>query len=662
MKIPLGLKVANNLNGYLTLSVTLTVIFGGIIYYLYALNWLGIGLALVLIVVSFIFSRRNFTKTPTDSPYQDLDKSSRLLLLTYGFIYLFLIIILISSRSDRALISPWQVVGYAFFWFYSLASLILVLILDKNNLAANLKIFLIASHYFISFSVALIVYKIAYGFDPFIHQATMELISAKGLVLPKPPYYLGEYGLIVILSKISGISIAFLNKTLVPFLSACLLPPAIYRFLIGTREGGVENKPNPGNSSNFLTVLFLLALGSSLFVLTTPQNFSYLFLILTILAGLGRANLLWVFLLALATAVIHPLTGLPALGWAIFLIFKKYRHHLKTTTQKIISLIIWLFVALALPLALLITSGGDWHNITFNKLLFLESIEKLGGMPGSAGREDWLLNFVYFLAANYSLLLITATIIALLYFYRNGIKRDEKINDISGLIFINSGLLIAYFLSSQVRFVGLIGYEQNAYAERIPIIMAIFFLPFLILVLRQLITRIRGGSRLENVLWLIFGLAVLTASLYLSYPRFDKYWNSRGYSTSASDLAAVKSIAGDAKQPYLVLANQQVSAAALTEFGFDHYYQTPIGPLYFYPIPTGGPLYQYYLDMVYKNPDRRHLEGACRLAGENPVYLIINKYWYQSGRLINEAKLAADRWWAINNEVYIFRYHCSSKT
>ncbi len=116
------------------------------------------------------------------------------------------------------------------------------------------------------------------------------------------------------------------------------------------------------------------------------------------------------------------------------------------------------------------------------------------------------------------------------------------------------------------------------------------------------------------------------------------------------------SVDSEARAPYIALANQQVSAAALKAFGFDHYYRTSAGELYFYPIPTGSPLYQYYLEMVYKNPGRASMISAMDLAGVEAGYLIVNKYWYQSGRVINEAKLAADKWWTINNEVYIFKY------
>ena len=52
--------------------------------------------------------------------------------------------------------------------------------------------------------------------------------------------------------------------------------------------------------------------------------------------------------------------------------------------------------------------------------------------------------------------------------------------------------------------------------------------------------------------------------------------------------------------PYIVLANQSVSAAALLRFGFHTYY----GAQFYYAIPTGAPLYQSYLDMVYRGATR----------------------------------------------------------
>jgi hypothetical protein len=47
---------------------------------------------------------------------------------------------------------------------------------------------------------------------------------------------------------------------------------------------------------------------------------------------------------------------------------------------------------------------------------------------------------------------------------------------------------------------------------------------------------------------------------------------------------------------------------------------------------------------------------AKYLTGAKESYFIINKYWDQSSQIIAEAKLTANSWKTINNEVYIFKY------
>jgi len=124
-------------------------------------------------------------------------------------------------------------------------------------------------------------------------------------------------------------------------------------------------------------------------------------------------------------------------------------------------------------------------------------------------------------------------------------------------------------------------------------------------------------------------------------------------------------IANDADSDYIVLANQQVSAAALREFGFKKYYkiqneidnrQSTID-IFYYPIPTGGRLYQYYLDMVYKKPAKETMAEVMDFAGVRQSYFVLNKYWWAFPKILAEAKLEADSWTEIGQgEIYIFKY------
>lgn len=642
-------KNSLNLPDYLLSLISLTIIFSAGIYYLYALNFGSIALILALVIASFFILKKSlFPPLALQENIANIKEniSERKYLkywplLVYFLLFLLNIYLLYVNHSDRALISPWQVTKNSFFIYYALSSLALVFILLRKQLSTTNKLIALSAHYFLSFGVAAIVYKIGYGFDPFIHQATMELIDKKGLVTPKPFYYLGEYGLIVILHKISGLSIYFLNKFLVPVLAALFLPLASYRLTIKNNYHG----------SRFLTPLFLLALTFSPFIATTPQNLSYLFLILTIVYGITRKSPLWSLLLALATLAIHPLTGIPALSWCLILWLNKKAPALKIKTYKSLKVLLWLASALILPVALFISGGSDFKKISWNLYFIIDPIKNLFISLNTAGQENWLLNFVYFFSYNYNLWLILLIIISLILFARH-VDRPEFKN----ILFINSALAVAFLISSQILFIDLINYEQTNFASRLLVLITIFFLPLIISSIQHFITKILEQSPTVKIIWLSIGLSLILTSLYVSYPRFDKYFNSRGYSTGVNDIAAVKFIEETASGSYVVLANQQVSVAALKELGFDHYYQTQSGLLYFYPIPTGGQLYQYYLDMVYKNPSRETMASARALTGVKESYLIVNKYWFQSARVISAAKLSANSWESINDEVYIFKY------
>ncbi|MCX6794542.1 MAG: hypothetical protein NTY31_00885 [Candidatus Falkowbacteria bacterium] len=660
LKYPKLTKINGHWLDYILLLSSLIIIWGAIIYYLYALNTAGIILTGFLTILSFFWTKGFFLrgkdrngesekstgKSTNLINYLILNKINLALIVGYFILVALAFYRFCQARSDRALISPWQVINYDFFWFYALSALVLTVLLSRTKIKTGLKLVLISVYYFLSFGAAVIIYKIGYGFDPFIHQATMELIAAKGVVLPKTPYYLGEYSLIIILSKISGLTIYFLNKFLVPALAALFLPAALFNFL----KSRVKSSP-----AIFLTILFLLILSFSPFIATTPQNLSYLFLILAVLSAASSDNFGRTLILSLASAAIHPLAGLPAIALTAFIALKKYEDRIKSEWRKIIKTAIWLFTVWSIPTALFFSSGAERASIGGGKILLASWLNLLGA-PTGAGREDIISNFIYLLTDNYPLIIILIIISALWYVSRSKNIPEHFRTANRGLIFISSALLLAYFLSGQIIFDGIINYEQSGYANRLLIAIIIFLLPSLALLLENIISRVFQAKPAVRIIWLGLGLSVLSASLYVSYPRFDKYFNSRGYSTGANDIAAVNSIDAEARAPYIVLANQPVSVAALQSFGFNHYYQTSVGELYFYPIPTGSPLYQYYLDMVYKNPDRASLIKALDLAGVDNGYLVVNKYWNQSGRVIGEAKLTADKWWTINNEVFIFKY------
>jgi len=631
-------------------ALSFIIIWSALVYYFYSLNWTGIIVALISASLSFAVWIK-FTFNTLETNWLKLWRYSSLFRYkdcSYWqtrsiLIYLLLIIVLIGlawqGRSIRPLISPWETISPIFFLIYAVSIALLAFIVT-NELPKKYKIFLLSGHYLISLGLAAIVYKIGYGFDPFVHEATMELIAKQGVVLPKTPYYLGQYGLIIILHQLSRLSISIINTWLVPLASAILLPYAILSNLQGTE------KESSLPAHFWLVILFLPIITFSPFIATTPQNFSYLFLILAILLGTHKKNLPLVAILSAATTAIHPLTGLPAIIWCALLYWEQYHHNLSrrlsnTSLGSIITLAI-----ISLPLALL--SGGGARLMTSLDRYWSELTSSLSSLT-LAGQEDWALNFTYFFASNFPWLITVITMVAIIFYFR------RYSGSRAGLVMI-SALTASYLISRGLKFESLIDYEQADYAGRIPIIILIFSLPFILGAGKEVIKNIIKKQRTEKLIWLYFGVGLAVISLYISYPRFDNYHNSRGYSTSAFDIEAVNSISQDANTPYVVLSNQQVSAAALKEIGFNNYHSSPVGPLYTYAVPTGGPLYQYYLDMVYESPTQITMKKAADLAGVKLSYLVVNKYWYQSGRIINAAKLSANKWWSIEDEVFVFRY------
>lgn len=97
---------------------------------------------------------------------------------------------------------------------------------------------------------------------------------------------------------------------------------------------------------------------------------------------------------------------------------------------------------------------------------------------------------------------------------------------------------------------------------------------------------------------------------------------------------------------YIVLANQAVSAAALKTYGFETYFN---GDVFYYPIPTGGAMYELYLKMVNLGPTHQRAVEAMDLAGVDTAYFVVNDYWFLADKIIENAKREADDWVVIDN-------------
>jgi hypothetical protein len=696
-------------------AICLISISGAAIYYFYSLDWLGISLTLILsgfgvwFLGRMIFAKKKDSFGISDIAGKFIDKKARTnwkelamsaaWLIPYLVFLIFLFYFLFIARTDNALTSPWQVVPAKFFLFYILATGYLFFLAIKKF---PWTFWLIIAHYFLSFSVLWIVFKIGYGYDPFIHQATVQLIDKQGAVFPKTPYYLGQYVLVLLAHKLFFLPIVWADKLLLPILSVLTLPPTIYLFLRRYSQ-------NLSSITYHLSLLILLILPFSLFTLTVPQNLAYLFLLLAILFALSaetREEIILSFLLSGAALVIHPIAGIPALLFAVAILINRQpsegicfpaknnkiadeicldqphegilrikttlisdKKHWRVSIKSVIDFfssknIFYLIIAL-------LTAGIlPWLFYLSGK----NSSTAAAGSAASAGfsipglvfprQENIILNFTYFFINNECLLLIILTASAAYAVYRYRSEFSEFI--ILGMMAV--GLLVAYFITLRLNFSFLISYERNDYAQRILFDALIFLIPVLAVLSTRFVSLILRAKAWLKYSWLALLAILITISLYGSYPRIDNYYNSRSFSVGADDLAAVSWIDQDSgKISYVVLADQQVSVGALWTFGFSHYFKSPLSSkagsgggsdqIYFYPIPTGGPLYQIYLDMVYQNADRTTAIKAATLTGAKNIYFVINKYWTNFDKIVEQAKIDAMTYQNIDNgQVYIFKY------
>lgn len=557
--------------------------------------------------------------------------------LTSLTLFLFLFKLLLNTSSLSAIASPWLFLPN-YFWLL-LWSLLIVLFISfylKNRLSY----FFLTLLYFLFFSISFFVYKIAFGYDQLLHQRAILDITKVGLIEPKTIYYIGQYVLELFILKIWPFSLECLDKFLVPFLSAVLVP---LTFIFNFKKRGFSKIIWP-------LVLFLI-LPFFIFTYTVPQNLAFLFLLILLLFSFNYhfishpLNFIFLFSWSLAVFFIHPLAGVPAIIFIFLLFINNFSNlnifgqsiSLNKNLKKIFQILAYLSQIGLLPI-LLIFSGGRFSalNIAWSKW-----------MPKFLGQESIFLNFIYFFSSNKNIWLLTLFVFATVFVFKKG-RKELKI------FYYNSvALMLSYFISLFIDFPFLSQIDKSSYASRILILSFLFLLPVFYEMFFCLLRKIKNEKIFVKIILLLFLSALLLGSLYINYPRKDNYFNSRSFSVSSSDFEAVAFIESIKENDnYIVLANQQVGASAIKQFGFKRYY----GPWFYYSVQTGGLLYDYYLKMI-EFPSKVLMKDLASQVGAEGIYFVVNNYWWSFDRIIEEARVESDQVYSINNgELMIFYF------
>lgn len=625
---------------------------GAIVYYIYRLDQLVISIIFAFISGLILYFARlqiaDYRSQLSSIKFQSLFISLRsvcrslgkgrttILTLTYILLFAIAISILFFCQTTDAIRSIWQIIPKAFFLIYFLATLNLLLLLFKSK-AASCNLIIISLHFFLSSSIALIIYKLGFGFDPFIHRATELAIFNQGMILPKPFYYLGQYSLVIFLSHLLQVSVEWIDKLLLPALLSIFLPYTIYTSLTKTFNWVRNNV--------LILCLIFLILPFELFIAATPQALANLFSLIILFLSLlylkdKQLPFYYLIFLALVTLAIHALAGIPILIYLIII----WLRQLNNKPPKIILPIFSLAAIFALPAALIINSLISIYKVQFSWNNF-----NLISLPTIFSRQyNFFLDLAYLYKNCIHLLLLAIAILAIYKIIKNHLASIFIPCLLTFLILVINAIFLNFI---KVSFI--IDYEQGEFSQRVLQLAFYFLLPIVIYGFYLVLEKAASQPFIYMATILLILSLFLSLSLYLSYPRFDDYDNSKFINLSQADLEAVQFIEQNSNnQPYIVLANQMTSAAALKTYGFTRYYNGQ----YFYPIPTGANLYNYFEQMIYQTPDKETMIKAMDLAEVNIAYFALPAYWSRYQLIIGEASKYADAIYSLDDKVMIFKY------
>ncbi len=604
-----------NLCIWLITTMSLMAFFGTALYHI--ANWRhekiidGV-LVMVSILCGFFLAQKAVhekIKTPTAL------WTNTFLLLTLATFFKFLI----RHQAATWAASPWQLFSIraaallcAFFIFFIGA------ILYKK---ISPWIIFLGTTFFVSLNS--ILFPRGFGFDIFVHEATIREWMQHGSVQPTTILYNGFHAIIAISTSL----LKFQSLTILTWLTPCI---------IGVILALLYTHAHTRTRGAFILLSFF-ALLPTLWTTTTPQALGHiLFFGLVIEYWLGhyekfsRHEFLARAITCIGILLIHPLSGIPAMLWLAWITL---------THKKNFAPFIFIITICAPAAALIFGAHAHFSALTLN----LQTLRNLFGAT--------LESFQPFVITRLAFAWHTgAPIVAFgLALYGAQKKSLEKKYIIFSLALLGSAFILTF-----IRLDAIIGYEQSEFARRLLLGAEFFWIPGAIIALETIFSNITRPTRSV----LIGVLMILAcAGWYTAYTPWNTIQRTKISNVSPADFEIVRAIDAHSNgAPYVVLADQITSAAALHEFGFSSR-QLPTRDYYFYPIPTGGKLYtNFFLPAIYNGITRELLERAANEAGVNDVFIILKPYWEPSDAAIDALKTSATDWWKVG-DAYVGHVH-----
>lgn len=582
----------------------------------------------------------NGSDSEQNEHYPRADRRDAIFIGLIAGIDLFLLATALFARSGLALMSPWSFYLPLHFLAFGIATFLLFV--QAERLRTSLLFPLASLHLFAAYSVVAFVVAHGFGYDPFIHRASVQHILSEGVLLPKQPYYIGEYVLFATIARFSHIPLLLLDVWFLPILTSLLVPPVLYA---GLRRG---MHLSHANAAPWLLAPLLLPLPALTF--TIPYNISFLlWLLLVFLAPLAvsfKPIRIFCFLLILFSWTLHPLLSVSATLYLVScLLFPK----LRTLPRRTVFFFgFFALQAIGIPALLLLREwnpslpfaiANPMHRIDYFYGLFTDPFSQ-------AFWASWPWQALY---QYYLLLPLIAALLGVIGFFF-----QSRVRGVFSLVFF-SGTLLTLFLMSTVSVVqSLAPYEQSEFALRLKQAALLFFLPGIIsfgLVFREQFPRV--GRYALPIFFAIFSVA----SWHATYPQMNPKAFQAGWNASDGDIHVVEELERRSPdEPYVVLSSQMTSVVALERLGFRK--TAPNGD-FVYPLSSTGRFYHYYLRIYSpETTDYRALAGeAMEYAGVERLFMLIPDYSWGAQSFAAKITPHADSYFTIDGgAIHVFSF------
>jgi hypothetical protein len=542
-------------------------------------------------------------------------------------VWLFLVCILIGSRTNGLLTSPWHSVPQIFFVLFAALCILLWYDTAKNEeqtISPLLPLMLFAA-----WGVSAIVYTLGYGFDPQLHIASSTHIFTYGNIDPITPLYLTQYVAINILAHLTSIGIHTITAFLVPILASTLLPYAVYRFL---------RKDTSHRGATMLTLSLILFLPKE-WIATTPYNLSTVLSVSAITFALWsqtRAQKITSILLGTLALLAHPLPG--CIAWIAIIVMFLVPATI-SQTKKILLAICAIISSFIFP-ALFSLYYSLFQSYTIERVLTTRPLADLVTLFASP--RYYAADTGIILEALYSyerLLPIGVFTLAIYAIWKRNVPFRIKIAAGTSLLLLANALTLYLCIQAPE----LHQFDAAQYAERLLHSAVLCAIPPVLFCVLRAYQRVQAFTAIRRVVPAL-GILCLIPAVYLTHPQHNRKVIARGFNTTVFDMALTADIHEQASgDTFAALAPAPTAAASVRQFGFTPYITTASHSFFAYAIPSGSYLGLMYNTLMSEGFSANQLTQVFIETDVQKLYVVIPSYW-------DNAKARVDEIQAMNPE------------